>query len=204
MRSRAALLGVLAALAAGVMSAGPAAAHASLVGSNPEDGAVLAEAPGEVVLEFDEAVQPDFSQVAVLDAEENHYEDGDPESDGQTVTQPVTELPAGDYRISYRVGSADGHPVTGVIAFTVETADDGPADEPSGEATEAASGDGSDDDTSESEAAAADAPQDGDGTPVATVVATMAAIAVVGVAVVLLIRRRPGSVGDDDVPPGAP
>jgi methionine-rich copper-binding protein CopC len=194
-RRKAAWLGVLAVLATGVLlSANPAAAHTSLVGSTPEDGAVLAEAPDEIVLEFDEAVQPGFSQVAVLDAEETHYEDGDPESDGATVTQAVSELPAGDYRVSYRIGSVDGHPVTGVIAFTVETVDgDSTGDEPAtdGDGTgEAAEVGGSEDDAAEDE----------DGAPVATVVATMAAIAAVGIAGVLLLRRRPGSP-DDDVPP---
>lgn len=192
------------ALAAGVVvSAGPAAAHSSLIGSTPEDGAVLAEAPSEVVLEFDEEVQPDFSQVAVLDAEENHFEDGDPESVGATVTQPVTELPAGDYRISFRVGSSDGHPVTGVVEFTVEEGVDGAADEPvtdgeSGEAgdttDQAASGTGSKDEAAE----------ENDGTLMATVVATMAVVGVVGIASFLLLRRRTGAASDDDSPPSGP
>lgn len=209
MRRRAARLAVLAALAAGVvLSASPAGAHSSLIGSTPEDGAVLSEAPDEVVLEFDEQAQPDFSQVAVLDAEENHYEDGDPETEGATVTQAVTDLPAGDYRVSFRVGSSDGHPVTGVVAFTVErredvgaadepatdeeAADEEAADEPAGaDGTEPASGSGSEDD---------EAAEDEDGTPMAPVVATVAAIAVVGVAGVLLLRRRPGTA--DDSPSG--
>lgn len=207
MRRRATRIGIAAALVAGAMlGASPVVvAHSSLIGSTPEDGAVLAEAPAEVVLEFDENVQPDFSQVAVLDSAENHYEDGDPVSDGPTVTQPVTELPAGDYSISYRVGSADGHPVTGVVTFTLEQPeDDGVADEPAGtDATEPEpSGDGSGDDapaTDETTDAATveTAAEDEDGTPMATVVATMAAIALVGAAGLLLMRRRPGAGGDD-------
>lgn len=211
MRRRATRIGVVVALVAGAMlGASPVVvAHSSLIGSTPEDGAVLADAPDEVVLQFDEDVQPDFSQVAVLDAEENHYEDGDPVSDGQTVTQAVTELPAGDYSISYRVGSADGHPVTGVVAFMVEQPEgDGAADEPAGtDATERApSGDGSEDDATANDdatdaATVETSAEDEDGTPMATVVATMAAIALVGAAGVLLMRRRPGTSGDES-PPG--
>lgn len=207
MRRKAARLGVAAVLVVGVVcSGGTAAAHASLTGSTPEDGAVLAEAPDEVVLEFDEQMQPDFSQVAVLDAEENHYEDGEPQTEGQTVTQAVSEMPAGEYSISYRVGSADGHPVTGVIEFTVEpsggdgTADDPAADEPvAGGATEpATSGGESGEDTPEGEAAASEQPEDG--TSTASVAAVVAAVVVVGIAGALVLRRRPGDEGDDSPP----
>lgn len=203
-RRKAVWLGVLAALAASVVIAGQAAAHASLVSSDPEDGAVLAEPPDEVVLEFDEAVQPDFTQVAVLDAEETHYEDGTPEVDGSIITQPVADMPAGDYRISYRAGSADAHPVTGVIAFTVESAGGNAAGEPAtdeGTPDEPAASKG---DASEGGTAADGAAKDDDATPVATVAATMAAIAALGIATVLLMRRRPGSAGDDDAPPVEP
>jgi hypothetical protein len=121
---------LVAAVAGVVLSATPAAAHTTLVGSNPEDGATLTGAPAEVTLEFNEPVQQEFTQVAVLDADDNHYEDGAPEVDGSIVTQAVQDLPAGDYRISYRVGSSDGHPVTGVLSFTV-AAQDGDGAEPS-------------------------------------------------------------------------
>ncbi len=111
-----------------VFSAVPAAAHARLVGSDPEDGASLDETPAEVVLEFSEPVQQDFAQVAVLDADEGHHESGEPVVAGSTVTQAVAALPGGEYRISYRVGSSDGHPVTGTLAFTVAAADGSGAD----------------------------------------------------------------------------
>ncbi|HEX6335481.1 MAG TPA: copper resistance CopC family protein [Jiangellaceae bacterium] len=116
------------AVAGVVLSATPAAAHATLVGSEPEDGATLTKPPAEVTLEFSEPVQQDFTQIAVLDAGDNHYEDGAPEVVGGVVTQAVHDLPAGDYRISYRVGSSDGHPVTGLLTFTVAALDEGGAE----------------------------------------------------------------------------
>lgn len=114
-----ACLGVVAVGAAGLATAVPATAHTSLADSSPKDRATVAEPPTVVTLEFTEPVQRDFVQVAVLDADEVHYEDGEAVVDSSTVTQAVQELPAGDYQISYRVGSSDGHPVTGVLTFTV-------------------------------------------------------------------------------------
>ncbi|MFW6091243.1 MAG: copper resistance CopC family protein [Actinomycetota bacterium] len=97
----------------------PAAAHVSLTSSTPEDGATLAEPPDEVVLEFDDELLAEFTQVAVLDQDDGNHEQGDPEIDGSRVTQAVGTLEPGEYRVSYRVGSGDGHPVSGVITFAV-------------------------------------------------------------------------------------
>jgi hypothetical protein len=55
------------------------------------------------------------------------------------VTAPVRELgPAGVYTIAYRIISADGHPVSGTLTFTLTTAGDGtpaapPADSAAGD-----------------------------------------------------------------------
>ena len=97
----------------------PAAAHNELIGSDPADEATLDTAPTQVVLEFDQPVQTDFGLVAVLDATGVHHEQGGPEVVGSTVTQALGALEAGTYEISYRVGSADGHPITGTLTFTV-------------------------------------------------------------------------------------
>jgi copper resistance protein C len=117
-RPRAVALGVLVAGLA-LTGAIPAAAHNELVGSTPADGATVAAAPQEVVLEFDQPVQAPFSQVAVLDTADGHHEQGDPLIDGVTITQRLDDLVPGTYRISYRLGSADGHPITGTLTFTV-------------------------------------------------------------------------------------
>jgi hypothetical protein len=159
------------ALAAGVVfGATIAAAHSSLVSSTPEDGAVLTDAPHEVVLEFDDEFLPDFSQVAVIDVAENHYEDGEPEIAGTTLTQALTDLPSGQYTISYRVGSGDGHPVTGAVVFTV--------DAPGADVS-------ADDDT-----AAADTSGDSDGAPLGAIAMAVAAVVLIGAAGLLIARRR--------------
>jgi methionine-rich copper-binding protein CopC len=97
----------------------PAAAHNELIASSPADKAVLDTAPAVVVLEFNQPVQTDFGLVAVLDATGVHHEQGGPEVVGSTVTQALGALGPGTYEISYRVGSADGHPITGTLTFTV-------------------------------------------------------------------------------------
>lgn len=203
-RARAALATLsAAALAAGglLLTAAPAAGHAVLIGSSPEDGETVAEPPTEVRLEFNEPVHDDFTQIAVLDADENHYEAGDPEVDGTDVIQSVADLGPGEYVVSYRVGSADGHPVSGTIEFTVsESAEQAPSpatEEPGDTEESGASDDAADtatpapaaDDT-EPSAAATD-----NNTPLWLGAAAVVAVAVA--AAVMLIRRRPGAEPDD-------
>jgi copper resistance protein C len=114
----AALAGAAICLAAAL----PAAAHTKLIASSPADGATLTTPPAEVLLEFSEPVLAEFGQVAVLDDADVHHEQGNPQIVGATVTQGLDELSAGAYRISYRVGSADGDPITGTLTFTVTAA----------------------------------------------------------------------------------
>jgi hypothetical protein len=116
---RAGLAGVGCAVLGLALVSAPAAAHNELIGSAPADEAIVDTAPTQVVLEFDQPVQTDFGLVAVLDATGVHHEQGEPEVIGSTVTQPLGALDPGVYEISYRVGSADGHPITGTLSFTV-------------------------------------------------------------------------------------
>ncbi len=113
-------LGPLTALAALLMLlfAAPASAHTSLTGSDPADGAEVA-APAQVRLTFNENVR---SARIVIRPENSEAEvqRGAAKLDGPEVVQPVKgTLPNGKYTIGYRVISADGHPVTGVLSFTV-------------------------------------------------------------------------------------
>ena len=112
-------------------SAPPAFAHASLVKSEPADGAVLADPPGAVTLVFDDAIESAFTEVVVLDAEGTHQERGEPHVAGDTVTQPLAIIGAGVFRVSYRVAAADGHPVTGTLTFVVGGGSDSTAAAPS-------------------------------------------------------------------------
>lgn len=100
----------------------PAAAHASLLASTPEDGEVLDALPDQVSLEFTEAIaQPAYVIVRSPDGEPVTV--GEPDVRGAVVTQTlaVGEL-VGTYSIAYRVVSEDGHPLTGEVVFSVGVA----------------------------------------------------------------------------------
>lgn len=94
-----------------------AEAHASLLSSDPVDGAMLSGAPASVSLTFNEPVDPIIlklirpSGVATVLAA--------PEA-GKTLTAPLPkDLADGTHAISWRVISADGHPVGGTFVFSV-------------------------------------------------------------------------------------
>ena len=113
------LAAVLGALLATVTAA-PAWAHTRLVSSTPSAGASV-EAPAEVVLVFNDPVQPGLSALSVTGADGEEHVDGTPTSggDGSSVVQALrSPLAPGTYQVAYRVLAADGHPVTGTFEIT--------------------------------------------------------------------------------------
>jgi len=124
---------MLAALAgfAGFPVAGQAAAHTSLVSSDPAGGASLPAGPQQVRLTFDEPVQREFATITVTGPGGTRWDGGDAVVSGDSVTAPVRPLgPAGDYVIGYRVVSADGHPVSDTLTFRLTVAGTGTPAEP--------------------------------------------------------------------------
>jgi len=111
-------------LLVGVLTAGPAAAHAVLVSTDPAEGASLAEPPARVTLRFSEPVSLGAGYARLLDADGTVHP-SDATVDGDTLTiEPSGEL-AGDrgYLVSYRVISADSHPIAGAFSFVVGDAE---------------------------------------------------------------------------------
>jgi copper transport protein len=102
--------------------AGPAAAHARLVRSEPADGAVLAGAPREVRVFFDDSVTPAAGNEVVRNGHGSVLA-------GKARLAPGTHrvlvlplrggLPRGDYSVRWRIVSDDGHLIAGVLAFGV-------------------------------------------------------------------------------------
>ena len=118
--ARAALTAVFGAFLLVGLLAAPAAAHASLVSIDPADGARLDESPDAVRLTFSEPVSVDLGGVRVLDTEGNLVQDGAARGNGAEVEVALEpDLPEGTYVVSYRVVSADGHPVRGGSVFGV-------------------------------------------------------------------------------------
>lgn len=108
-------------LLAWALPAPTAWAHADLLLSSPEDGAVLTAVPEEAILTFSEDLLPETVVVSVADETGFVVRVLSLEVDGADVliTWPPG-LSGSAYDINYRVVSQDGHPVEGTVAFTVE------------------------------------------------------------------------------------
>ena len=108
--------------------ASSAVAHNELIGSDPPDGATVASSPSQVRLTFDLPLRPGFSTVTLTGPDSSQWQAGPPAEAGAVVSAPVRALgPAGQYTIAYQVLSADGHPVRGVVRFTLTTPGSGAA-----------------------------------------------------------------------------
>jgi copper transport protein len=115
----------LALMLAGLLTAilpAAARAHAVLLETIPAADALLARAPKAILLRFNEPVRP--IAVQLLRAEDEAALDLPPvEATDTRLTLPLPQgLPDGSYVMSYRVTSADGHPVAGSFVFSVGAA----------------------------------------------------------------------------------
>ncbi|GAB1328758.1 copper resistance CopC/CopD family protein [Streptomyces sennicomposti] len=112
------LLAVAGLLLAG---AGPAAAHAALTGSDPQQGVVVPQAPAQVSLTFSEQVALGDDSLRVLDPAGKRVDTGKP-ADISGTTYAVRlrgGLAKGTYTVTYQVISADSHPVGGAYTFSI-------------------------------------------------------------------------------------
>lgn len=114
-------LAVTGALLAG---AGPAAAHAALTGSDPQQGVVVDKAPTQVTLTFSETVSLNDDSLRVLDPKGARVDEGKPSNVSGTsyAVQLHSGLPDGTYTVTYQVVSADSHPVAGAYTFSIGSA----------------------------------------------------------------------------------
>ncbi|UMP05890.1 copper resistance CopC family protein [Amycolatopsis sp. EV170708-02-1] len=110
----------------------PAMAHSVLVSSDPAKDSSLASAPAAVTLVFNEPLDSGFTELTVLGPDgTSHWEGGKPVITGEKLSAPLRALgAAGVYTVRYRVVSADGHPVSGSVPFTLTTAGPGTAAAP--------------------------------------------------------------------------
>ena len=118
-------LGIACVIALGL--AGPAAAHANLLRSDPTASALLDRHPPAVTMTFSEPPDPSLSIVHVLDVNAAPVEAGPVEAvpghgDQLRILLPAS-LPDGVYTVSWRVVSeADGHATAGAFSFGVNVA----------------------------------------------------------------------------------
>jgi len=120
---------LVAAVLALLVAPAVASAHATLLGTSPQRGAQLKTAPAQVDFRFDEAVEAAFGALKVFDPQGNQVQTGNafhPGGRGDHVAIKLKPgLADGTYTATYRVISADGHPVSSGFVFSV--GDAGPA-----------------------------------------------------------------------------
>ncbi|MEU7947953.1 copper resistance CopC family protein [Micromonospora taraxaci] len=98
----------------------PAAAHNSLTGSDPRDGARVATAPARIELRFLAKPAPATTKITIT-GPDNVVAGGPPVFDGSRVRVPFKPAAAGLYIVGYQLASSDGHPVKGEVRFTLTT-----------------------------------------------------------------------------------
>lgn len=103
--------------------AAPASAHDQLVSSNPEDGSKLDKQPEWIEMMFSGDVQEVGSEVKVV-TDDKDVSAGELAVDGKKLTVALPDnLKPGDYKVTWRVVSADGHPISGDFDFTLNDAE---------------------------------------------------------------------------------
>lgn len=117
------LLAIAVVLAA--LSTAPAAfAHAILQETNPGNNSVVRTSPQTVSLRFNEAVETAFGSIRVYDCGGGRVDSGKivrPTPDSVAV-KIDRRLAQGTYTVTWRVISADSHPVAGAFVFNVKKA----------------------------------------------------------------------------------
>jgi copper transport protein len=112
---------------AGLAQPPPAFGHAALVGSEPPDGTVLADPPATLKLTFNEPVAP---LVVRLIGPTGEAVTPAVKAENSTLTVVPPPLKRGTHVLSWRVISADGHPVGGALLFSIGAPTASPAGAP--------------------------------------------------------------------------
>jgi hypothetical protein len=116
------VVGAVMAMAMSVHAA-PALAHAALVKTEPPRRAVLAKAPAQVQLWFNEEIESAYASLVVLDTGKNPVTGVKPQlasDDQKSIVLPLPELAPGKYSVKFRVLSLDGHVIQSSFDFTVK------------------------------------------------------------------------------------
>jgi copper transport protein len=100
-----------------VLQASAASAHATLVKAEPADGAVVASAPPVLRLTFNEPVSP--LAIRLIGPDGRPVALGNIAAADAGIAIAVPALQDGMHVLSWRVVSADGHPVGGALIFSI-------------------------------------------------------------------------------------
>jgi len=111
---------------AATLAAPFAAAHASLKSSDPAANAVLAVAPKDITLTFNEKVEQAFSSITLTDAGGHTVAGAVANKATVDAANPailrlvLPPLPEGAYTVAWAVAGHDGHRRKGEFTFTVK------------------------------------------------------------------------------------
>jgi copper transport protein len=100
-------------------------AHAVLQETSPSRGVTVKRQPEQVVFRFNEPVESSFGAVRVYDANGKRVDAGNvlrPGGDKTVGVKLEPNLPRGTYTATFRVISADAHPVSGGFVFSIGAA----------------------------------------------------------------------------------
>ena len=113
-----------------------ASAHAALIRSAPASDQIVKTSPTTVTLTFNEPVETALGAVRVFDGNAARVDVGTTTRAGANAvaTRIDTSLARGTYTVSWRVASADGHPLEGAFVFHVGA----PGERPEGIASQVA------------------------------------------------------------------
>lgn len=114
-------LGLLGALLVVLLIPAAASAHARITDSVPASDQVVQTAPSDVTLTFSEPVETALGAIRVFDGAARRVDSGGTRRVRPNVlaTDVRPGLAAGTYTVSWRVASADGHPIDGAFVFHV-------------------------------------------------------------------------------------
>lgn len=105
-----------------VAGAGPAFAHAILLTTEPQPGGKFDTSPRSISLRFNETVEVSLGGIRLFDGAGHRIDIGAPEhpnGDGNRVQSSMPKVDDGTYVVTWRVISADSHPVQGAFTFQV-------------------------------------------------------------------------------------
>jgi methionine-rich copper-binding protein CopC len=113
----------IATVAIGTAYSASAYAHAKLEASTPKADTVVAAAPKEVRLQFNEQIELPFSKVKLLDQKGVTVEPTKLDLDKSNPKAMIATMPplhAGSYRVQWTTVTRDGHKVKGEFSFQVK------------------------------------------------------------------------------------
>jgi len=97
----------------------PAQAHAVLTRTNPLANSIVQEAPKQIVLTFSESITPVNDKIRVIGPDGKRADNGTITAEGPVLRIGMANNPArGTYLVSFRVISADSHPVPGGYSYS--------------------------------------------------------------------------------------